>query len=194
MYSTVPEIALPGFVSTWFILVPEPFNAPVIPPVTVPTVQVNVLGTLAVRLILGLLPLHIRAVEEVVTIGEGSTVTSRVKGCPVQDFVEEYGVMIYCTTPGSVVPGLVRTWLITLPEPPSTPVIPEGFAPMVQEKLLDMEAERLMFAFSPLQMLKVFELVIVGDGKTVTVIENGSPWQAPAIEVGMTLYSIVPVE
>jgi hypothetical protein len=57
---------------------PEPALAPVMPPVTVPTVQVNVLGTLEVKEILGPAPLQVLAVGELVTIGLGLTVTVMV--------------------------------------------------------------------------------------------------------------------
>lgn len=74
-YSTVPEAELPGLVRTWFIAAPELLLAPVIPPVIVPTVHVNVLGVLAVSAIFGLVPLHVDAVAGVVTAGVGFTVT-----------------------------------------------------------------------------------------------------------------------
>ena len=54
---------------------PEPALAPVMPPVIVPIVQLNVLATLAVKLILGPVPLQVVAVVAVVTAGLGLTVT-----------------------------------------------------------------------------------------------------------------------
>lgn len=54
---------------------PEAAEAPVIPPVIVPIVQANELGTEAVRLMLGLAPLQTVAVLEFVTSGVGLTVT-----------------------------------------------------------------------------------------------------------------------
>ena len=60
------------------IVAPEPVLAPVIPPVIVPTVQVKVLDTEAVRLIFGLVPLQMEAVLGVVTTGFGLTVTVMV--------------------------------------------------------------------------------------------------------------------
>jgi hypothetical protein len=54
---------------------PDPLLAPVIPPVIVPIVQVNVLGMLAVRLIFGPTPLQVVAVFAVVTAGKGFIVT-----------------------------------------------------------------------------------------------------------------------
>jgi len=57
------------------IVVPEPLFAPVMPPVIVPTVQINVLAALAVKLMLGLVPLQVVLVFKVVTDGIGLTVT-----------------------------------------------------------------------------------------------------------------------
>ena len=54
---------------------PDPALAPVIPPVIVPTVQVNVLGAEAVKLIFGPVPLQVEAMLDVVTTGVGLTVT-----------------------------------------------------------------------------------------------------------------------
>lgn len=77
------------------ILVPEPALAPVIPPVTVPMVHVNVLGTLAVNEIFGPVPLQVDAVFAVVTTGVGFTVTVIVYGDPGQEPATEVGVTIY---------------------------------------------------------------------------------------------------
>jgi hypothetical protein len=74
-YSTVPVAALLGLVSTWLIVFPAPGIAPVILPVIAPTVQVKLLGALAVNAMLGLVPLHVTAVLAVVTTGVGVTVT-----------------------------------------------------------------------------------------------------------------------
>ena len=54
---------------------PELAVAPVIPPVIAPTVQLNVLGKEAVKLILGPDPLQVVATSAVVTTGVGLTVT-----------------------------------------------------------------------------------------------------------------------
>ena len=54
---------------------PDPTLAPVIPPVIVPTVQVNVLGAEAVKVIFGPVLLQVVAVLTVVTTGLGLTVT-----------------------------------------------------------------------------------------------------------------------
>lgn len=74
---------------------PDPALAPVIPPVIVPTVQLNVLGVDEVRLMLVVAPLQIVAVATVVTDGLGLTVTVIVKAVPVHDPVTEVGVIIY---------------------------------------------------------------------------------------------------
>ena len=71
MYSTVPAVLLLGLVSVWLIVDPDPALAPVIPPVMLPIVHVNVLGTLAVKPMFGPVPLHVEAVAAVVTTGVG---------------------------------------------------------------------------------------------------------------------------
>jgi hypothetical protein len=78
MYWTVPEALLLGLVSVCAIVAPDPEEAPVMPPVTVPTVQVNVLGAVAVSAILVAVPLQIAAVFAVVTTGVGFTVVVMV--------------------------------------------------------------------------------------------------------------------
>jgi hypothetical protein len=62
-------------VSVWAIVDPLPALAPVILPVIVPTVQVNVLGADAVNAIFVAVALQIVAVFAVVTTGVGLTVT-----------------------------------------------------------------------------------------------------------------------
>ena len=57
------------------MVVPVPAEAPVIPPVIAPTVQVYKLFTLDVKTKFVLLPLHMLAVAELVTMGVGLTVT-----------------------------------------------------------------------------------------------------------------------
>ena len=77
------------------------------PPVIVPIVHVNVLGALAVKLILGPAPLQVVAVLAVVTTGFGFTVTVMVKGVPEQEPDVEVGVTTYCTVPAVVLLGFV---------------------------------------------------------------------------------------
>ena len=66
------------------IVLPEPALAPVMPPLIVPTVHVNVLGTEAVSAILGLVPLHALTFALLVTTGVGFTVTVKVNVLPTQ--------------------------------------------------------------------------------------------------------------
>ena len=77
------------------IVDPDPEFAPLILPVMVPIVQVNVLAALAVKLIFGLKLLQIDEVLAVVSAGVGLTVTVIVYGEPVQLPVTEVGVTIY---------------------------------------------------------------------------------------------------
>src|SRR6266496_1588233 len=107
MYCTVPAVELLGLVNVWLIVVPEPALAPVIPPVMVPMVQLNELAALAVKLILGPVPLQVLAVLAVVTRGFGLIVTVIVKGLPGQEPVVEVGVTIYSTVPAVVLLGFV---------------------------------------------------------------------------------------
>jgi hypothetical protein len=57
------------------IVPPDPADAPVIPPLIVPIVHVNVAGALDASVILGLVPLQMVAVAGFVTAGVGLTVT-----------------------------------------------------------------------------------------------------------------------
>ena len=75
IYCTVPAVLLLGLVSTCPIVPPDPALAPVIPPVIVPMVHVNVLGALDVIVIAVDVPLHISFVGALVTTGVGLTVT-----------------------------------------------------------------------------------------------------------------------
>jgi hypothetical protein len=75
IYWTVPAALLLGLVNVWAIVAPLPAVAPVIPPVTVPTVHVKVLAAVAVRAMFVAVALQIVAVFAVVTEGIGLTVT-----------------------------------------------------------------------------------------------------------------------
>jgi hypothetical protein len=59
IYCTDPAVVLLAFVSTWLIVAPDPALAPVMPIVVAPIVHEKLLGTEAVREILGLVPLHV---------------------------------------------------------------------------------------------------------------------------------------
>jgi hypothetical protein len=96
MYSTVPAEELLGLVSVCAIVAPLPADAPVMPPEIVPSVQVNVLGAVAVSAIFVAVALQIAAVFAVVTTGIGLTVTVMVKGAPGHAGVAvDVGVTIY---------------------------------------------------------------------------------------------------
>ena len=70
------------------IVEPDDALAPVILPVIVPIVQLNVLATLAVKFIFGPVPLHVLAVAELVTDGAGLTVTVIVNAAPTQPLLD----------------------------------------------------------------------------------------------------------
>ena len=91
----MPAVALPGLVNAWLIVKPDPALAPVMLPVIVPMVHAKLLGKLAAREILGLVPLQIIAVAPLVTAGTGLTVTVIVKGEPAHKPSVEVGVTIY---------------------------------------------------------------------------------------------------
>jgi hypothetical protein len=75
IYWTVPAAELLGLFSVWLIVLPLPEVAPVIPPLMVPIVQLNVLGAVAVNAMFGLVALQIDNVFGLVTAGVGLTVT-----------------------------------------------------------------------------------------------------------------------
>jgi hypothetical protein len=108
MYCTVPAVELLGLLNTCEIVDPLPFAAPVIPPVIVPTVQLKLLGAVAVRVMLVDVALQIALVLAVVTTGVGFTVTVIVYGDPEHPGVAvDVGVTIYCTVPAVALLGLV---------------------------------------------------------------------------------------
>src|SRR5687768_6276027 len=110
---------------------PAPALAPEIDPVIVPIVHAKLLGAVAASVILGAVPLQIDAVGGVVTTGVGFTVIVTVYGDPEQLPVVDVGVTIYSTVPAVALPGLLSTWLITLPVPADAPVIPPVIVPTV---------------------------------------------------------------
>lgn len=75
MYCTLPAPVLLGLFNVCAMVEPAPALAPVMPPVTVPIVHVNVLGAVAVSAMLVVVPLQIAVVAAVVTTGRGLTVT-----------------------------------------------------------------------------------------------------------------------
>jgi hypothetical protein len=170
MYSTDPELVVLGLFNIWLITAPVPAVAPVIPPVTVPIVHVNVLGVLAVRLMLGLPPLQILVAGGVVIEGIGLTVTVMLNGAPGQVPVVDVGVTMYSTEPAVALPGLVSVWLMIFPEPAVAPVIPPLIAPIVHVNVLEEVDDNAMFGDVPLQMVALLAVVTAGVGFTVTVM------------------------
>ena len=173
------------------IVEPAPALAPVMPPVIVPIVQVNVLtpGVLAVNAIFVAVPLHIVAVAGVVTTGAGLTVTVIVNGAPVQPNAD-VGVTIYCTVPGFTLLGLVNVCAIVVPQAAAhavAPVIPPVIVPIVQVNVLapGVLVVNAIAVAVPLQIVAVGAVVTTGEGLTVTVIVNTGPVQ-PNAETGVT--------
>lgn len=158
----------------------------------VPTVHENELGTLAVRVILGLVPLQVETAGALETTGKGLTVTVMVNVVPVQPPVMDTGVMRYWTVPAVELPGFVRTWWIADPDPAEAPEIPPVIVPIVQVKLLEALAVRVIFGSAPLHTDTVAGDVTTGTGLTVTMIEYGDPVQEPVDEVGVTRYCTDP--
>jgi len=77
------------------------------PPAMAPTVQVKLLGALAVKAIPGPVPLHVLAVAALVTTGVGLTVTTILYGVPAHEPVVDVGVTRYSTVPATALLGLV---------------------------------------------------------------------------------------
>jgi hypothetical protein len=112
----VPVIELLVLVRTSLIVLPEPETAPVILPVIVPIVHEKLLGTLAVRLILGPAPLHTLVVAAFVTVGCGFTATETVlpadTGLIQPDETNCIDVMVTM-----VVPWFARPLVLNVPVP-----------------------------------------------------------------------------
>jgi hypothetical protein len=180
-----------GLVSACEIVDPDPAEAPVIPPLTVPIVQVNVEGADEVNAMFVVPPLQMEAVFKVVTTGVGFTVKVIVVGEPAQAPPVEVGVTIYSTEPAVALPGLVRVWLILPPLPADAPVMLPVIVPIVHAKVLAALAASVTFGALPLQTEKAVEVVITGLGLTVNTIVSGVPAQ-PFVEVGVIMYSTDP--
>ena len=160
-----------GLVSVCAMVDPDPAVAPVMLPVIVPIVQVNVLGAVEVSAILVAVPLQIAAVLAVVTTGVGLTVTVMVYGVPGQavDAVE-VGVTIYCTVPAVALLGFDSVCAIVAPEPAVAPVMPPVIVPIVQLNVLAAVPVNGIFVAVPLHMAALFAVVSSGLGFTVTVM------------------------
>ena len=92
----MPAVVLLGLFKVCAIVDPLPALAPVMLPVIVPTVHVNVLAALAVSAMFVAVALHIVAVLAVVTTGVGFTVTAIVYCGPGQaGVVADVGVIKY---------------------------------------------------------------------------------------------------
>ena len=190
IYCTVPAVALLGFVNVCAIVAPLPGVAPVMAPVIVPIVQLNVDAALAVNAIPVPLPLQIVFVFAVVTDGVGFTVTVIVYAGPEHaGIVVDVGVTIYCTVPAAELLGFTKTSLIVLPLPAFAPVIPPVIVPIVHAKLLGALAVSAILGLVLLQVEKAFAVVTTGVGFTVTVIVYAGPGQAGVVvDVGVTIY------
>ena len=81
--------------------------------------------------------------------------------------------------------------MIVAPVPALAPVMPPVIAPIVQVKLLGIEAVNAIFGLVPLQIVAVAGVVTTGFGLTVIVTEKTA--HEPLAEVGVTRYSTVPV-
>ena len=152
------------------MVAPEPADEPVIPPVIVPIVQLKLLATLDVKEILEEAPLQMLFVAALVTTGKGFTVTVIVSAAPVQEPDVEVGVITYSMEPAPALLGLVRVWLIDVPEPATAPLILPVFVPNAQLKLLAALAVKAIPGLVPLQITAVALLVSAGVGFTVTVM------------------------
>ena len=84
--------------------------------------------------------------------------------------VVEVGVTIYWIEPELVLLGLVKVWLITLPDPAVPPVIPPMMFPIVHVNVLGAVAVSAMFVVPSLHIVSVVLVFIAGVGFTVTVI------------------------
>lgn len=190
MYCTVPAALLPGFDKVCAMVEPEPATAPVIPPVTVPIVQLNVAGAVAVSAMLVAELLQIVVAAAVVITGLGFTVTVMVYGAPGQFVLAvDTGVTMYCTVPATALPGLFSVCAIVAPLPALAPVMPPVMVPTVQLNVLAADAVSEILVALPLQIAAVFAVVTTGVGFTVTVMVYGVPGQpGVAVEVGVTIY------
>jgi hypothetical protein len=193
-YGTVPETELLGFVSVWLMVAPEPALEPVIPPVIVPIVHAKLLATLDVRAMFGLIPLHALTEAVFVTTGIGSTVTVTVVAAPAHEPEVDVGVTRYSILPELALLGLVKVWLIAVPELAVAPLMVPTLFPRVQLKLLAALAVSAILGLVPLHTVAVVALVRAGRGFTVTVIVDAGPTHEPDMDVGVTWYCTEPEE
>ena len=88
----------------------------------------------------------------------------------MHELAVEVGVTRYCTVPVVVLLGLVSVWSMMFPDPALAPVMPPVIVPIIQVKVLGMEAVKIIFDSVPLQVVAVAEVVTAGAGLTVTVM------------------------
>ena len=174
------------------MLVPEVAVAPVMLPVFVPSVQAKELATLAVKLKAGLVPLQVDGVVELVSDGAGLTVMVIFVAIPAQVPAVDVGVTAYTIDPEVLLLGLVSVWAMLLPLVAVAPVMLPVFVPSVQAKVLAALAVKLRLGLVPLQVEADVALVTAGVGFTVTVILVAIPTHEPAVDVGVTAYTIDP--
>lgn len=171
------------------IAFPLPFDAPVIPPVMVPIVQLNVLGAVAANGMFVAVLLQIANVEGTpVTTGIGFTVTVIIYGAAAGQLPPiDVGVTRYSTVPAVALLGLTSVWEIEFPLPADAPVIPPVILPIVQLNVLGAVAFRAILVVDPSQIATAEGTpVITGVGLTVTVTTYGADaGQLPAVEVGV---------
>jgi hypothetical protein len=156
----------------WAIVLPVPFVAPVIPPVIVPTVQLNVLGAVALSGMFVAVLLQIANVDGTPVIaGVGLTVTVIVYGAAAGQLPPvEVGVTMYSTVPAVALLGLVNVCVIVAPLPALAPVMLPVIVPIVQLNVLGAVALSGMFVAVLLQIANVDGTpVTTGVGFTVTV-------------------------
>ena len=114
IYCTVPAVTLLGFIKFCVMAEPPDADAPVMPPVTVPIVQVNVLGTVAVNTIFKATLLQVDAVAALVPTGTGFTVTNCDTDCIQPGSVgrNAFGnTTVYCISNGMRDPHLTAAGL-----------------------------------------------------------------------------------
>ena len=78
------------------------------------------------------------------------------------------------------------------PAPALAPDMLPVLVPKVHANVLAALAVRLILELVPLQMLLLVAFVTAGIGLTVTVIAVAAPAQEPVVEVGVTLYTMLP--
>jgi hypothetical protein len=176
-------------VRTWAIVAPLEADAPVMPPVITPIVQLKVAPvTLLAKAILVVAPLHIVNGLAVVTFGVGLTVTIKLVALPGHELA--VGVTIYITVP-AVVPAFVSACAIVAPLDADAPVMPPVIAPMVQLNVAPVTLlAKAIFVVAPLHIVSGLAVVTFGVGLTVTIKLVGLPGQELA--VGVTIYITVP--